>query len=91
MRLSEILGALHFLRNLCGEEGNEWRGRMEELIAAENPTGERRARFVARFNSGYRAFETTYATCTDSAMAAIDRYMSEGAELTRQTAIRFGN
>ena len=30
MRLAEVLGSLHFLRNLCGEKGDQWRVPMEE-------------------------------------------------------------
>lgn len=91
MRLSEILGALHYLRNLCGESGQDWRGRMEALLEAENPDEARRARLTASFNRGYRGFETTYATCTGSALAAIARYMKEGEALSRDTATRYGN
>lgn len=91
MRLAEILGSLHYLRNLCGEAGQEWRVRMSELIEAENPDEARRVRFVASFNRGYRSFEGTYATCTESAIEAISRYMKEGEDLTRDTASRFGN
>jgi uncharacterized protein (TIGR02301 family) len=91
LRLAEILGSLHFLRNLCGEESDEWRGRMEQLIAAEEPDEARRARFVARFNRGYQAFETSYATCTDAAVEAISRYMSEGERIARDVALRYGN
>lgn len=91
LRLTEILGALHYLRNLCGEEGQDWRMRMEAFLNAENPDDVRRARFKASFNRGYRGFATTYATCTDSAIAAIDRYMKEGEALTRDTAARYGN
>ena len=33
IRLSEILGAVHYLRELCGgNEGQVWRDRMRELI-----------------------------------------------------------
>ena len=91
MRLSEILGALHYLRNLCGESGQDWRGRMEALIAAENPDEARRAKLSASFNRGYRSFETTYGACTGSALAAIARYMKEGEALARDTATRYGN
>ncbi|WP_047143915.1 TIGR02301 family protein [Aquamicrobium sp. LC103] len=91
LRLSEILGSLHFLRNLCGETGSTWRDRMETLLEAENPDAERRARFIASFNRGYRAFEGSYGSCTPSAISAIERYMKEGAELTKDTAVRFGN
>ena len=37
-RLSEILGALHYLRTLCGaNEGQKWRNQMEALVDAEAP------------------------------------------------------
>lgn len=91
MRLAEILGSLHYLRNLCGEEGQDWRDRMAALLEAENPDEARRARFVASFNRGYRSFEETYATCTSSAIEAINRYIREGEALARDTATRFGN
>lgn len=91
LRLSEVLGSLHFLRNLCGENGDTWRAEMEKLLASENPEPERRAKFVARFNRGYRAFENTYTTCTGSATEAISRYMKEGEDLSREIATRYGN
>jgi uncharacterized protein (TIGR02301 family) len=91
VRLAEVLGALHYLRNLCGEHGDQWRDRMEALLASENPDPERRARFVASFNRGYRSFDDIYVHCTPSATAAIGRYMKEGEELSRDIATRFGN
>lgn len=91
MRLSEILGSLHYLRNLCGETGSQWREEMEGLITAENPDPAMRARLVASFNSGYRSFSGVYVACTESAHAAISRYMREGEELAREIAVRFGN
>lgn len=91
LRLSEILGSLHYLRNLCGESSNQWRAEMEELLKVENPDATRRARYVSSFNNGYRAFASGYTTCTDSAYAAIARYMREGEELSRDIAVRFGN
>lgn len=90
-RLSEILGSLHFLRNLCGEPGAQWRGEMERLLQAENPTPDRRARFVASFNRGYRTFDAAYRNCTASAQAAIERYVKEGETLSRDIAARYGN
>jgi uncharacterized protein (TIGR02301 family) len=91
LRLAEILGSLHYLRNLCGEEGQDWRRRMEQLIEAEEPDDERRARFIARFNRGYSGFEANYTTCTPSAIEAIERYIQEGEALSRDTASRYGN
>lgn len=91
MRLSEVLGSLHFLRNLCGETGDAWRGEMERLLAAENPDPTRKAQLTASFNRGYRSFEGTYSTCTASATEAISRYMREGETLTRDIALKYGN
>ncbi|WP_442578387.1 TIGR02301 family protein [Mesorhizobium sp. ASY16-5R] len=91
LRLSEVLGSLHFLRSLCGETGDRWRGEMEKLLAAENPDPARRERFVARFNRGYRSFADNYTSCTASATEAISRYMKEGEELSREIAARQGN
>jgi len=91
MRLAEIFGSLHFLHNLCGEDGSEWRNSMEKLLESENPDPERRARFIASFNRGYRSFGETYKSCTPSATAAINRYMKEGEALTRDIASRYGN
>lgn len=91
LRLSEVLGSLHYLHNLCGEPGTQWRGLMEKLVAAEAPDDARRARFVASFNRGYRSFASVYSSCTESAAAALQRYRVEGEELAGQTAARFGN
>jgi uncharacterized protein (TIGR02301 family) len=91
MRLAEVLGSLHFLRNLCGDKGDQWRRTMERLLTAENPDPERRARFIANFNRGYRSFEGTYTNCTASATEAIGRYTIEGENLARDLAARYGN
>src|SRR5262249_49108142 len=50
-RLSEILGALHFLRGVCNSgEGEKWRSEAKALIDAEAPSGNRREQMVASFN-----------------------------------------
>ena len=91
LRLSEILGALHYLRQLCGGgEGALWREQMQGLIDAEKPDPARKARFVDRFNRGYDSFGAVYRSCTDAATAAIDRYMSEGETIARDVVARYG-
>lgn len=90
-RLAEILGSLHYLRNLCGETGNQWRDQMEAILAEEAPDAEKRARYIASFNRGYRSFSGVYAQCTDSAEEAIGRYMKEGETLSHEIVVRFGN
>lgn len=91
LRLAEILGSLHYLRNLCGETGNEWRARMDAIIAAEKPDEEEKQRLISNFNHGYRVFSENYASCTLSARASIERYMKEGSKLTSEIISRFGN
>ena len=91
LRLSEILGSLHFLRNLCGENGATWRDEMEKLIAAEKPDEARKARIVASFNHGYRSFQATYSSCTPAAAESVRRYLKEGETLAREIYGRYGN
>ena len=79
MRLAEVLGSLHFLRNLCGEKGDAWRGVMEKLLEAENPDAGARAR-----NSSPASTAATAPSRAPTRAApprpteAIGRYMKEG-------------
>jgi uncharacterized protein (TIGR02301 family) len=91
-RLAEILGALHYLRPLCGtKDGSRWRNEMSGMIDAESPPPERRDRLIANFNRSYVAYEQTYRTCTPAADLAIRRFLDEGARLSREIATRYGN
>ena len=91
-RLAEILGALHYLRDLCGaNEGQKWRNEMQALVDAEAPSGERRDRLIASFNRGYRGFQQTYRTCTPAADLAIRRYLEEGSKIARDITARYAN
>ena len=91
-RLAEILGALHYLRGICGaKEGAKWRNEMQALLDAETPSGERRERLTASFNRGYRGFQQTYRTCTPAADLVIRRYLEEGAKISREITARYAN
>lgn len=92
MRLAEILGALHYLRPICGaSDGPRWRTEMQSLLEAEAPGGDRRGRLVANFNRGYRGFQQAYRTCTPSASVAVRRYLEEGAKISREITARYSN
>lgn len=83
LRLSEVLGAIHYLRELCGaNEGQYWRERMRELMEAEGSSVLRRARLTRAFNQGYRSYSRTYNTCSPSAQTAVTRFITEGAQLS---------
>lgn len=87
MRLAEILGAVHYLRELCGaNEGQAWRNRMQELIEGEGSASLRRAQLTTRFNNGYRSYSRTYQTCTPSAQTAVTRFLAEGSEIANELA-----
>jgi len=91
-RLTEILGALSFLRDLCGDgDGEEWRGKMSTLLNAEAPSGARRQKLTAAFNRGFRGYELTYRACTPNARLVISRYLDEASRLSREIAYRYGN
>ncbi|MGB3814945.1 MAG: TIGR02301 family protein [Shinella sp.] len=92
-RLSEIVGAVHYLRNLCMDKAEDaWRVSMQRLIeleAANEP--KRQEKLTAAFNRGYRSFAAIYTACTDSAVVAEERYRNEGATLAAEITARFGN
>ena len=91
-RLAEILGALHYLRGICGaNEGEKWRKEMQSFIDAETPQGDRRARMIASFNRGYRGYQQTYRTCTPAADLVIRRYLEEGSRIIRDVTARYAN
>ena len=87
MRLAEILGAVHYLRELCGaEEGQIWRDQMKEILRNEGTTAVRRAKLVNSFNDGYRGYRRTYRSCTQSATLATVRFSTEGATIAASLA-----
>jgi len=91
-RLAEILGALHFLRSICGtDEGQKWRNEAQALIDAEAPNGDRHDQMVASFNRGYRGFQQSYRSCTPAAGVVIRRYLEEGAHIAREITARYAN
>lgn len=87
LRLAEILGAIHYLRELCGaQEGQLWRDQMKEIVRNEGSTAVRRAKLVNSFNDGYRGYRRTYRTCTSSATLAVTRFSVEGAQIAAALA-----
>ncbi|HTO29969.1 MAG TPA: TIGR02301 family protein [Pararhizobium sp.] len=93
LRLSEIIGSVHYLRMLCKDENaDSWRQSMRELLDKEaGSEAQRRARMTAAFNRGYRAFASVYTACTPPAVIAEQRYRAEGATLASEIVARFGN
>ena len=85
LRLSEILGAIHYLRALCGINDEQiWREKMQELIKSEGVTNKRKTKLTKSFNKGYKSFQRTYRRCTPSAKTAINLFLDEGIELSEK-------
>jgi uncharacterized protein (TIGR02301 family) len=91
LRLSEILGALSYLRDICeARDGEAWRAKMSALLDAEAKTQTRRERLAGAFNRGFRGYEVIYRTCTPNAETVITRYLSEGGQIARDINYRYG-
>lgn len=85
LRLSEILGTVHYLRALCGiNDGQVWRTKMQELINAEGVTVKRKLKLTKSFNKGYKSFQRTYRRCTPTAKTAINLFLDEGIEIAER-------
>lgn len=91
LQLSTVLGSVQYLRKLCGEDTAVWRDEMTAVLDAENPDAATRARLVASFNRGYRAYSAIYTVCTPAAVESISRLMKQGRALAAQIVARYGN
>jgi uncharacterized protein (TIGR02301 family) len=91
LRLAEVLGALSYLRDLCGrKDGEDWREKMSALLDAEAPDGSRRETLTGAFNRGFRGFELTYRVCTPNAEVVTARYLDEAGRISRDITYRYG-
>ena len=90
MRLAEILGALTYLRGLCGEkDAEEWRGRMQALLDAEGMPPVRKDRLAGAYNRGIQGYSLSYRTCTANAHIVIDRFLAEGERIAKEVENRY--
>jgi len=90
-RMAEILGALHYLDNLCLGTSDEWRGFMDRLILAESLATLERTRLIAVFNGAYRTFAEHHHQCTQAALDITQIYRQEGEVLARELVNRYGD
>jgi uncharacterized protein (TIGR02301 family) len=91
LRLAELMGALSYLRDLCGEaDGAKFHDEMAHLLDAEARTTERKEALAGAFNRGFDDYQLTYRACTPNAEDIIARYLEESARIARDVANRFG-
>jgi len=91
LRLSEMMGALTYLRGLCGERDAEtYRAKMAALLAAEATSDARKDRLAGAYNRGFQGYALTYRTCTPAARVVIARFLDEAARVSKDLANRYG-
>jgi uncharacterized protein (TIGR02301 family) len=90
LRLSEILGALTYLRDICGDaDASSWRSRMQALLDAETKSNIRKEHLAGAFNRGFHGYELSYRACTPNAQLIIKRFLTEGEKITHDVTNRY--
>lgn len=80
MDLSEILGALAHLEEICGQGGGS-RTDMEALLASEELTPVRQSVLIDSFNRGFRNVAVTHQRCTSASERLIERHHQRGGDI----------
>ena len=91
IQLSETLGSLHYLSNLCGDKTSLWRDQMNTLLTTEKTDANRRKNLVSSFNNSYQTYADNYNQCTDQALKAIERFKIQGEKLSEALITHYGN
>lgn len=87
VRLAEILGTAHHLRDICGaNEGPLWRNKMIDLLNAAEPDAVRRQILISHFNDAYHRALAQYPTCTPAAAVEVSALFEEGRALSARLA-----
>jgi uncharacterized protein (TIGR02301 family) len=90
LRLTEILGALTYLDDLCGaSEPIDWRAKMQQLLEAETKSTFRKEQLAGTFNRSLRDYERSYPACTANAQTIISRFLGEGGKLAHDVVNRY--
>ena len=91
LRLAELMGALSYLRELCGEsDANAYHDKMGALLDAEARSQSRRESLAGAYNRSFRDYQTAYRKCTPAAREVVAGFLAETAKLTADIANRYG-
>lgn len=91
LRLAEMMGALAYLRDLCGAgDGVKFRDKMAALLGADGVGDSQRDLLAGAYNKGFHDYATTYRVCTPAADEVVARYLTETARLAADVASRYG-
>ncbi len=90
LRLAELIGALTYLRDLCGDgDGAAFRAKFADLVGAEGTTDARKESLAGAFNRGFRDYELTYRACTPTAREIVARFLDEASRIAKDVANRY--
>jgi len=88
LRLAEVLGALAYLRDLCGGgDGAKFRSAMKALQDADES---QRDLLAGAYNRGFEGYRLSYRACNAAAGEVIARFLTETARLSAELAGRYG-
>lgn len=81
-RLSEILGAIHHLRDVCGaNDGPLWRNKMIDMINVAELDATQRQTMISHFNDAFYQARTRYPMCTQDAAKRANMLFDEAYQL----------
>lgn len=91
LRLAELMGALAYLRDLCGaHDADAYRAKMANLLEAEANSEARKQGLAGAYNKGFGEYGLFYRACTPAAKVVITRFLDEAAKITADVANRYG-
>jgi uncharacterized protein (TIGR02301 family) len=91
LRLAELMGALSYLRDLCGaHDADAFHAKMANLLEAEAKSETRKESLAGAYNNGFRGYELSYRVCTPAAREIIARFLDEAAKISTDVANRYG-
>jgi uncharacterized protein (TIGR02301 family) len=91
LRLAELMGALAYLRDLCGaHDADSYRAKMASLLEAEAKSEQRKEGLAGAYNRGFGEYGLFYRRCTPAAREIIGRYLDEAAKISADVANRYG-
>ncbi len=86
-RLSEILGAIHHLRDICGaNDGPLWRNKMIDMINVAELDAAQRQTMITHFNDAFYQARTRYPMCTRDAAKRANMLFDEAHQLAARLA-----
>jgi uncharacterized protein (TIGR02301 family) len=91
LRLAELMGALSYLRDLCGaHDADAFHAKMASLLEVEARSQTRKESLAGAYNNGFRGYELSYRVCTPAAREIIARFLDEAGKISTDVANRYG-